>query len=201
MLRAASTIAARSTLRLDAKTRVLLVSFDDLHRRHRRPIGRRASVADIHESLGDCCPQLGQITGCDNVAAVDDDDVLADVLDQIELVAREQDRAARGGDLGKQRGHVRDCQGIETRERFVEHEQIRIVHESSDELYALLIAVRQRVDAIVPSVRETEPLEPPIDAPADLFAAPAAQPAQIQELVAYPHAGIEAALLGHVPEP
>ncbi len=51
-----------------------------------------------------------------------------------------------------------------------------------------LIAVRQRVDAIVPSVRETEPLEPPIDAPTDLFAAPAAQPAQIQELVVYPHA-------------
>ena len=76
---------------------------------------------------------------------VDDDDVLADVLDEVELVAREQDRGAVARELAEDRRECLDAERVEPGERLVEHERDRIVHERGGELHALLVAVRQRV--------------------------------------------------------
>ena len=55
--------------------------------------------------------------------------------------------------------HV-DADRIEPRERLVEHEQLRPVHERDAELDPLLVAERERLDAVARAVGEPEPLEP-----------------------------------------
>ena len=114
--------------------------------------------------------QVVQLAGEHDAAVVDDDDVLAQVLDQVELVAREQHRRARGGELGEQLGHGADRDRIEAGERLVEHEQLRLVDERGDQLDALLVAVRQRVEAVARAIGEAEPLEPGVDAAVDVRA-------------------------------
>ena len=90
---------------------------------------------------GTAAREVGELAGEDDPALVDDDDVLAEVLDQIELVAREQHRGARARDLGEEVAHVPDRNRIEPGERFVEHEEIRFVHERRDQLDPLLVSV------------------------------------------------------------
>ena len=143
-----ATTAARSASR--SIRRRAWPSFDStsVDRGQRRPVGCRAPVADVDEPLRDRGPQVLQVTGEDDPSVVDDDDVLAQVLDQVELVAGEQHRRAGGGDLGEQLGHGAHGDRIETGERLVEHEQVGLVDERGDQLDALLVAVRQGVKAV-----------------------------------------------------
>ena len=84
--------------------------------------------------------------GGDDPAAGDDHDVLADVLDQVELVAREHDADAGRRPLADDLGHRRDADRVEARERLVEDEQLRVVDERGRQLDALLVAVRQLLE-------------------------------------------------------
>jgi hypothetical protein len=61
----------------EANRAVALVDQDG---RHRGPVRECATVAEADETLRSRCPQLGKVTGPDDLTVVDDDDVLADVL-------------------------------------------------------------------------------------------------------------------------
>jgi hypothetical protein len=75
----------------------------------------------------------------DDAAAVDDHDVLADILDELELMAREQHRRAAGRLAAQQLGEPADSDGIEPRERLVEHKQVGFVLQRRRQLGALLV--------------------------------------------------------------
>ena len=200
--RAKSTIAARSVSRSTRRrawpssdsTSSTAANFDQS--------GGAPVVADIDESLRNRGPQLGQVASADDVTVVDDDDVLAQVLDQTELVAGEQHRRAGRRDLGEQVGHAGHGEGIEAGERLVEHQQVGLVDQGGDQLDTLLVAVREahrggrspgrRDRAARARCRRCDP-------PSRLVCA--AQPAEIDELVPHPHVGVQAPLLRHVAEP
>ena len=91
---------------------------------------------------------------------VDDRDVLADVLDELELMAGEEDGGAAGRLAAEHLGERVHGDRVEPGERLVEHEQLRLVQQRRRELGALLVAVRELLDLRVGAVGETEPLEP-----------------------------------------
>ena len=74
-------------------------------------------------------------------AASDDDDVLADVLDEVELVTGEHDADARRGSFPHDLGHRGDADRVQAGERLVHDEELRVVDEGGRELDPLLVAV------------------------------------------------------------
>ena len=79
----------------------------------------------------------------DDTSMVDDHGVLAQVLDEVELMRREQHRGATSGLGHKDLGQGVDGDRIESRERLVEDEHVRFVDERADQLDALLVAERE----------------------------------------------------------
>ena len=72
---------------------------------------------------------------------IDDHDVLTDVLDEVELVAREQDGDAFRCRLLQQLGERLDAERIQAAERLVQHHELGVVDKSSGELDPLLVPV------------------------------------------------------------
>ena len=95
----------------------------------------------------------------DGVAAVDDGDVVAEILDEVELVAGEEDGGTSGGLFADHLAECLDADRVETGEGLVEHEQIGVVGERDDELDALLVAVGELLEAGAGAVRESEAIE------------------------------------------
>ncbi len=131
----------------------------------------------------------------------DDHDLFAQVFDDVELVGREQDAGPRGGSFGDDRSHRLGGHGIEAGERFVEHEEIWLVHQRHGELRSLLIASRQLLDQGVRTVGQTQALEPVVGPVLRLGAAQSRQPSEVDDLLADLHSGVEAPFLGHVADP
>jgi hypothetical protein len=80
-------------------------------------------------------------------------------LDQVELMARQQHRAAAPRLLAQHLADRVDAPGVEPRERLVEDEQVGLVHERHSELDALLVAVGERLDLRLGALGDAEPLE------------------------------------------
>jgi hypothetical protein len=132
---------------------------------------------------------------------LDDHDVLAQVLDQVQLVAGEQHRRAPRGQAGQQPGHGLHGDRVQARERLVQHQQVRLVHQGGDQLDPLLVAVRQRVQAVCGPIGQAETLQPGPHAAVHILGLAPAQLAEVDQLVPDPHPRIQAPLLRHVPEP
>ena len=98
----------------------------------RDPPSLRGAPQRIETSLGD------------DPSAVDDRDLLADLLHEIELVAREEHRDPSGGLVAEHLRERSHRDGVEAGERLVEDEEVRRVHERCRELSTLLVAVRRR---------------------------------------------------------
>ena len=120
---------------------------------HRDPHGRarRAARAQVLDPSGGHEP-----------AVLDDRHRLAQPLDELELVRGEDHRDALVGEPLQHAAEHVDADGVEPRERLVEHEQLRPVHERRAELHALLVAERQRLHAVARAVGDPEPLEPAV---------------------------------------
>ena len=131
---------------------------------------------------------------------VDDRDVLADVLDQLELVAGEEDGGAAGRLVAEHLRERAHRDRVEAGERLVEDEQLRLVHQRRRELRPLLVAVRELLDLRVGAVGETEPLQPVAPPRRAPRASQSVQAAEVGELLADRHPRVEAALLRHVAE-
>ena len=89
----------------------------------------------------------------------DDDQVVAQPLHDIELMRGEQHRGAGCRALLQDAGDDVDREGVQARERLVEDEHLRVVHQRGGDLRALLIAERQRLDVVAQALAESESLE------------------------------------------
>ena len=90
---------------------------------------------------------------------------------------------------------------IQAGERLVEHQQVRLVHQGGDQLDPLLVAVRQRVQAVRRPLGQAEALQPGTHAAVHVLRPAPAELAEVDQLVPHPHPRIQAPLLRHVPEP
>ena len=136
----------------------------------------------------------------DDAARLDDRDDVADALDQLELVAGEHDGRAPRDLLGQHpRQHV-DAHRVEARERLVEHQQARALHERHGQLHPLLVPQRERLHPVARPVGQAQLVEPPGRRLAGRRPGQARQLADVGHLVDGGHAGVEAPLLGHVAE-
>ena len=139
-------------------------TFDDLDLR-REPASQCAIGAvdlDLEVAAAGRRAQLADRTLSDDAAAGDDHDVLADVLDEVELVAAEDDPDAGIRALAKDLGHGRHAQRVEPREGLVEDQQLRLVDQCGRELDALLVAVREVLQLAPGPVGEAETFQPAV---------------------------------------
>jgi hypothetical protein len=115
---------------------------------------------------------------------VDDHDVLADVFNEVELMAREEDPHAGGGQLSQDRRDSFRRDGVQAGERLVGDQEVGIMDERGRELHALLVAVREPLQASVGSSREAEPLQPAAGRIIRLRMFEPGEPGEIGELLA-----------------
>ena len=136
----------------------------------------------------------------DGATAVDDGDVVAEVLDEVELVAGEEDGGASGGLFADDFAEGLDADRVEAGEWFVEDEQVGFVGDGDDELDALLVAVRELLEAGTGAVGEAEAVEPVVGSLGGLGSVATVEAGEVDDLVADAHAWVEAALFWHVAE-
>ena len=180
---------------------VAVVALDQLDAADvRQPPRRCALELELDPPLLRGTSERVHVAGGDDAAVVDDRDLLADVLDELELVAGEEDCRAASRLAPQHLGERVHGDRVEPGERLVEHEQVRLVQERNGELGALLVAVRELVEPGVGAVGETEPLEPPRCRSTCRAVIQPVQTPEVRELLANPHARVEAALLRHVTE-
>ncbi len=199
--RALASSASRSTARSTSSLTFAVRAVEDLEVAlpvQPGPVG--ADDLDLEVLAARRRLQLLDPAGGHDPAPGDDDDVLADVLDQVELVAGEDDADPGRGPLADDLGHRRDADRVEARERLVEDQQLRVVDQRGRELDALLVAVRQLLELGLGAVGEAHPLEPVVRGGIRGLAAQAVLLGEVAELLGDPHARVQAALLGHVPE-
>jgi len=122
---------------------------------------------------------------------VDHDDVLAQVLDQVKLVAGEQHRHALCRQLGEQPAERVDRQRVQPRERLVQHQQHRLADQRSRELDALLVAVRQPFQTVGAAAGQPEPGQPAIGGAPCRAPLQASELAQVHQLLAHAHARVQ----------
>ena len=131
--------------------RVAAVRFDDLDP------GFGAEPAGV--AGGDQFVAQGRVLGAQVFAGAgradpalgDDDEVVAESLDDVELVAGEQHGRAGHRAILEHVDHDIHRDRIESRERLVEDEHLGIVHESGRDLGALLVAERELLDVVSPA--------------------------------------------------
>ena len=143
-------------------------------------------------------PDLTQRPADDDPAPVDDRDRLAQRLDGLHLVGREDQGLALVTKLEERLPEDRDVDGIEAGERLVHQQDLRIVEDRGDELDLLLVALRQLVGAPVGKVLDAEPVQPVARLAARPVRCHAVQRGEVRELIEHAHPRIEAALLGEV---
>ena len=100
-----------------------------------------------------------RVAGGADAAVGDDHEVVAEPLDQLELVAGEQHgRPARRPPAARRRRRL-DGDRVEAGERLVEDEDPGRVHQRGRDLRALLVAERETLDVVARPLAEAEPLE------------------------------------------
>ena len=149
----------------------------------------------------ECCARsvVAGSRGADR-AAGDDHEVVAQPLDDVELVGREQHSGACGRACLQHAGDDVDGERVEPREGLVEDQHLGVVHQRRGDLGALLVAERQRLDVVAEALAESELLEQRGGAGGGIRLREAVQPREIDDLLEHLHLRVETALLGHVPE-
>src|SRR5262249_27061633 len=95
----------------------------------------------------------------DDLAAVDEGDVVAQLLRLLQVVRREEDRRALGVDALHVLPQLQPQLDVAARRRLVEDQQSRAVHQRAREDQPPLHAARQRARAFVLLVRQRERLQ------------------------------------------
>ena len=103
--------------------------------------------------------QLVAGSGCADASFRDDDQVVAEPLDDVELVAGEQHGRAGGRAILEHVDDDLDGERVESGERLVEHEDLGVVHECGGDLRALLVAERELLDRVAGALGESESLK------------------------------------------
>jgi len=134
----------------------------------------------------------------DDAPAVDDRQVGREPVGLLEVVGGEQDRdaliAAQPLDLLP---HVGPDLGVEPGRGLVEEQDTRPVHEREPDVESPLHAAREGADDAVGRLAEAEAAEQLVDAPFELRAAHALQPAAQTQVLARRRLAVGASALGH----
>ena len=125
-------------------------------------------------------------------------DPVAQPLDELELVAREDDGDSGVRPFAEDARHHVDGDRVEPGERFVEDEHVRSEDEGRGQLDPLLVAQAERLELGVAPVGEAEAVQPAERGLPGFRARHAVQLAEVGELLRHVHLGIQAAFLGHV---
>src|SRR6266853_5696307 len=130
-----------------------------------------------------------------------DAQLLAQLFGLFHNVRREQDCLPATPQIEHGVLHDLRVHGIQSRERLVQNQEIRVVEHGRDELHLLLHPLRQLIDAAQAPLAETESLEPCLG----LLACPppvdALHLAEKHEHVEHPHLPVQAALLREIADP
>ncbi len=132
---------------------------------------------------------------------MDDRHRLAQVLDEVELMAGEEHGHPGGGPLGEYLAHDINAGRVQAGERLVEHEQLGFVDQSRCQLDALLVTERECLDFRLALVGQAQPLAPLERARPGLRGSQAVQPGQVLKLLEHPHGRVEPAFFRHVADP
>ena len=161
-----------------------------------------AGVAAHDQAVQDAAASTQVLDGAlgDHAAAREHHELVAEPLDQVELVGGEQDGHATGGVLAQQVDHRGHGHRVEPGERLVEHEQLGTTDHGGGDLHALLVAQRERLELVVQALAQSEPVEQVGGGAAGVGGGAPLESPQVDELIEYWLLGVEAALLGHVAE-
>ena len=201
-------MAARSTTSLSTSSSSTSRTAPAVDLRHRhageaaRPIGRPVALDPHHQAPPAAGRQVVHRPDDDEAAVVDDRHLLAEILDQIELVAREEDAAAGLGLLDEHLPDGVDAGGVEAGQRFVEHQQLRVVRRGPPPA-GPAAGCRARAPRPCSSCgrRSRDARARSAWPRAASGRLEAVQAPEVLDLLADEHAGVQAALLGHVAEP
>ena len=123
---------------------------------------------DAEVAIGALALQRAHVAMEHHHSPIDQRDRLAEILDEVELMAREQHVASIGHVVEHDLRQELHGAGIEPGERLVEHDQVGSVHHRRRELHPLGHPARQVADRVAGAVLETEPgeqVERPLAAP------------------------------------
>ena len=118
--------------------------LEQCSRKHPRPVGAHA---DPHRPVVHQCAQLAEVAGGREAALRHDEDLRADALDLVEDVAGDDDATSFAPEPAEQRDHLHPLTRVETGERLVEDEHLRVVDEGLGDLHPLAHALRVRRQA------------------------------------------------------
>ena len=164
------------------------------------PLARPIHLDPQEPFGGGVLAQFVDRTRSDQPAVGDDRDLVAEALDKLELMAREEHGGALARTLDQRVGEHVDRNRVEPRKRLVEDQHVGLVHERRRELDALLVAERERIDAVLPPLLHAEPLGPAVGCGNGFCLGHSVQARHVHELLVHLHARVEAAFLRHVPE-
>ena len=138
--------------------------------------------------------------GGTNLAGGDDDEVVAESLNNIKLVAGEQHRNALGGACLQNLGYRVDRDRVKTRERLIEDQHLGVVHQRRGDLHALLVAERECLDLVAQSRTQVELFEEGGGLLGGIALGVAVKASNVGDLVKHLHLWVEATLFRHVAE-
>jgi len=145
-------------------------------------------------------PEFGNRADGDHLAAIDDAHPVAHPLDELELMAREDDGDSCVRPFAEDVRHHVDGDRVEPGERLVEHEDVRTEDESGGQLDTLLVAQAERLEIVVGPVLQPEAIKPAHGRDPGFRAGHAVKLAEVGQLLGQPHLRIQSTLLGHVPD-
>ena len=151
------------------------------------PRRHRAGEGDRHVAVGCAAADVVDRALQHDAAVVDHDHVAAEVLDEVELVAAEEQRGAALHPLDQDLLEDVDGEWVEPGERLVEHEQVGVVDEGQGQLDPLLVAGRQVLDVGVAPVGEVDPLQPAVGGPLGLVPVQPGQSGVVDDVLPDPH--------------
>ncbi len=165
------------------------------------PVRRGIRDDDPQQPAGLPAAQLVDGAGGDHAAAGEDADRVAQPLDQVELVAGEDDGHALAGLLEQRLGEGVDADRVQPGERLVEDQHLGPADQRGGQLDPLLVAQRQLLDGVAAALAQAEPLDPLAGGPRGGGGVQPVQPGEVGDLLADLHLRVEPALLRHVADP
>ena len=106
-----------------------------------------------------------------DLAAGQDADGVAEPLDEVQLVAGEDDGHPAPALLQQRLGEGVDADRVEAGEGLVEDEHVGLADQGGGQLHALLVAQRQLLHPVAAALAQPEPLGPGLARPAPAAAA------------------------------
>ena len=141
---------------------------------------------------------LAHGTRQDVLGAIDQRDVVAQLLHRVHVVRREEDGSPLTSQLKDLPLQQIGIDGVEPAERLIEYQQRRPMQHRHDELHLLRHPLTELLHALTPPGLDVELLKPAFQLSRRLAAAHPLEAGQKNGLIAHPHLLVEAALLWEV---